>query len=82
MVNYGDLSKMWSKMTDTDKLLCARLTGWQVADFYELICSRFNLSKSVAKKMLTSLERDGHVKIVWRSPKGARFFIKRGSIHD
>ena len=62
----------------TDRLINARVSGCEVASFYEILCSRLNLPKPIARRILIDLEARGHIEIIWKSPRGARFFIRKG----
>ena len=50
------------------------INGIQVKSFYEVICSKANIPKKAARSALLHLEKEGFVKIVWHSPRGARFY--------
>lgn len=65
-------------MTNETYLLNTRskVCGFEVADFYEF-CAKFNIPKTGAKKVLKHLDEQGYIELVWRSPRGARFFVKK-----
>ncbi len=57
-----------------EEIIRNRVNGIPIRVFYEKLCSCANLSKEAAKSALLHLQREGYVRIVWRSPKGARFY--------
>lgn len=47
-----------------------------VDDFYENVCSQFNMGKKTAVRILRVLEEEGHIQIIWHSPRGAHFLLR------
>lgn len=64
-------------MTDSEQILRSRVCGFEVNDFYEF-CAKFNIPKTAARKVLRHLDEEGFIELVWKSPRGARFYVKRG----
>ena len=53
-----------------------RIFGFPVKGFYSDFCSRYNISKKAARRVLFFLHENDYIEIVWRSPHGSKFFVK------
>jgi len=65
----------WSPYAETN--LNQTVGGTPVAEFNTVVGSRLNLPRHVCTEILKILEESGYIKVVWHSPKGARYFLKR-----
>ncbi len=60
--------------TITEEAFRNGINGVPVSSFYQEICSKANIPKEAARSALLHLEKEGYIKIVWHSPRGARFY--------
>lgn len=78
MANYGNPLRNWLPMeNNTSELIRDRVSGTELSTFYETLCPRLNLPKPVARKLLLFLEREGYIEIIWKSPRGPRYYRRR-----
>lgn len=64
----------WYPGQENFEKLKERHCGVDLSKFYSEFCPRFNICRELARDMLLYLEMKGKIRIVWHSPKGARFF--------